>query len=72
MRIFAMLLRVLIVATGVYMMYLSGFEPKTPLMCSGIAVVLIGAYLALQSITWPKSLLCPLNHGCSTEGCDKK
>lgn len=72
MKYFAMILRIFIVLHGIHMMFLSGFEPKTPLMCWWLAVTLIGIYLILQAVVWPRNIVCPFFKKCREKwGCKK-
>jgi hypothetical protein len=76
MKYFAMVLRVLIVLVGFKLMsmgWAEGWTPQTAPFCSGIGFILVGLYLSLQAMFWPKALLCPLgakcrkNMGCKSE-----
>lgn len=64
MKYFGIVLRILIILSGVHMMILSWFERESALMCSWVSVTLIGIYLALQAVMWPKSMLCPFTEKC--------
>ena len=70
MKYFAMALRVLIVLVWFQMLSLSGWELNTAPFCSGIGFIIVGLYLALQAMVWPKALLCPLGAKCREKaGC---
>lgn len=72
MRFVAVIIRILIIAMWVNLMYLSWWTPATPPFCSGISFILVWIYLQLQSVFWPKSMLCPLFHGCKSDWACKK
>jgi hypothetical protein len=59
MKYFAIVLRILIIAIWIKMMALWNWTPNTPPFCSGIGFILIGVYLSLQALFWPRALICP-------------
>ena len=59
MKFFAIILRILIIVVWFKMLSISGWKPNTPPFCSWIGFILIGLYLALQAIFWPKAMTCP-------------
>ena len=67
MKYFAIILRILIIVIWVQMLILAEWKPHTPPFCSGIGFILIGLYLALQAIMWPKSMICPFFGGCKID-----
>ena len=70
MKYFAMALRVLIVLVWFKMLSLSGWESNTAQFCSGIGFIVVGVYLTLQAMAWPKALLCPFTAKCREKmGC---
>jgi len=70
MKYFAIILRILIIVIGFKMMSLGNWEPNTAPYCSGVGFVLIGLYLGLQAMIWPKAMLCPFTKKCREKmGC---
>ncbi len=70
MKYFAIILRILIVVVWIKMMALWNWTPQTAPFCSGIGFILIGLYLALQAMIWPKAMLCPFTAKCREKmGC---
>jgi len=70
MKYFAIILRILIIVFWVHMMHLSNWTPDTPPFCSWVAIILIGLYLGLQAMIWPKAMLCPFTAKCREKmGC---
>jgi len=70
MKYFAIILRILIIVVGFKMMSLGNWTPNTPPFCSGIGFILIGLYLGLQAMIWPKAMLCPFTASCRKKmGC---
>jgi len=73
MKYFAIILRILIILVGFKMMsmgWAEGWTHGTPPFCSGIGFVLIGLYLSLQAMIWPKAMLCPFTAKCREKmGC---
>jgi len=54
----ALVMRLAIVGIWIFMM-VQNPVPQTPPFCSGLAFVLIWAYLGLTAVAWPKAMLCP-------------
>ena len=71
-RIFAIILRILIIAIWFKILVLSNCTPNTTLFCSWIGFIAIGIYFAIQAIKWPKYLLCPIVYGLKYEAPCKK
>lgn len=70
MKYFAIILRIAIVVVWFKMLSLSGWTPVTVPFCSGIGFILIGVYLTIQSMIWPKAMLCPFTAKCREKmGC---
>ena len=70
MKYFAIVLRVLIVIIWFKMLALSGWDANTAPFCSGIGFIVVGLYLGLQAMIWPKALLCPFTAKCREKmGC---
>lgn len=70
MKYFAIILRIAIVVVWIHMLQLAQWTPNTPPFCSGIGFILIGLYLWLQAMIWPKAMLCPFTAKCREKmGC---
>ncbi len=70
MKYFAIVLRILIVIIWFKMLAMSGLAPQTEGFCTGIWFIVVGLYLTLQAMAWPKALLCPFTASCREKnGC---
>ena len=73
MKYFAIVLRIAIILVGFKMMSMggtNGWEANTAPFCSGIGFIVVGLYLTLQAMAWPKALLCPFTAKCREKmGC---
>jgi hypothetical protein len=65
----ALIIRLLIIATWIFMI-VQNPVPQTPPFCSWAAFILIGVYLQLLSVFWPKAMLCPF-FDCRDWACKK-
>ena len=59
MKYIAIIIRIVIIIIWFRLMAISWWTPNTIWFCNGIGFVLVGLYLILQALFWPRAMVCP-------------